>query len=262
MPDAGGSTPPPPAAAGIPRRRLLQLGGAGAVGLVVGGAAGYAAGHAPAARTATSQPQAAPAPAASTATSAPPPLRFFNDAEAAVVTAMAERIFPADEQGPGATDAHVVHYIDGQLAGGWGWGQKMYRQGPYLQPADSGHGWQYPLVPRDVYRQCLQDLAAYCSSQFGKPFDQLAAADQDQVLTDMSKGKLATFTTVPSDVFFAMFRQNVLEGLFGDPLYGGNHNMVGWKWIGFPGDPMAYGDPYAKLIARYEPYRVDPKPLQ
>jgi hypothetical protein len=45
------------------------------------------------------------------------PLRFFNSAQAALITAMAERIFPADKTGPGATDAHVVDYIDGQLAG-------------------------------------------------------------------------------------------------------------------------------------------------
>jgi len=63
--------------------------------------------------------------------------------------------------------------------------------------------------------------------------------------------------------FFAIFRQNVLEGLFADPLYGGNANLIGWKWIGFPGDPMAYGDPYGKLIDKFDtPYNVEPKPLQ
>ena len=39
-----------------------------------------------------------------------------------------------------------------------------------------------------------------------------------------------------------MFRQNVLEGMLADPAYGGNKDMVGWKWVGFPGDPMRRGD--------------------
>jgi gluconate 2-dehydrogenase gamma chain len=26
-----------------------------------------------------------------------------------------------------------------------------------------------------------------------------------------------------------------MEGMFADPIYGGNKDKVGWKWIGFPG---------------------------
>ena len=83
------------------------------------------------------------------------------------------------------------------------------------------------------------------------------------MLHALEQGKVDTFTAIPAAQFFAMFRQNVLEGLFADPLYGGNANLVGWKWIGFPGDPMAYGDPYGKLIDKFDtPYNVEPKPLQ
>jgi hypothetical protein len=37
--------------------------------------------------------------------------------------------------------------------------------------------------------------------------------------------------------------------------------MVGWKWIGFPGDPMRRGDPYRKYIFSKEPYPYESKPL-
>jgi gluconate 2-dehydrogenase gamma chain len=39
----------------------------------------------------------------------------------------------------------------------------------------------------------------------------------------------------PARVFFTMIYQNVIEGMFSDPLYGGNQNKAGWKMIGFPG---------------------------
>ena len=31
-----------------------------------------------------------------------------------------------------------------------------------------------------------------------------------------------------------------MEGLFGDPLYGGNRDKAGWRQIGFPGAQWAY----------------------
>ena len=35
--------------------------------------------------------------------------------------------------------------------------------------------------------------------------------------------------------FFTMLYENVMEGLFADPIYGGNKDKAGWKLIGFPG---------------------------
>ena len=29
--------------------------------------------------------------------------------------------------------------------------------------------------------------------------------------------------------------QTVMEGMFSDPIYGGNRNKAGWRMIGFPG---------------------------
>jgi hypothetical protein len=51
--------------------------------------------------------------------------------------------------------------------------------------------------------------------------------------------------------------------MLSDPAYGGNRNMVGWKQIGFPGDPMRRGDPYHNYIfsRRKYPYQEKPLPL-
>lgn len=236
----------PPGQQQVSRRQFLTLGGAAAAGLVVGGAVGYSL-HQP--------------PAATVASTPPPPLRFFNQLQLTVVEAMAETIFPTTSDGPGAKEARVAYYIDGQLASGWGRGERLYKQGPFLTPTDSGHGWQIPMTPRDVYADALIAIDSYTKKSFNKTFDGLTSAQQTQALQLMSDGKMDTFTTVTSSQFFSMFRQNVLEGLFGDPLYGGNYNLIGWKWVGFPGNPHAYGNVYGKHIFNFQPYRVDPKPL-
>jgi gluconate 2-dehydrogenase gamma chain len=234
------------------RRTFLKVASAGVAGAVVGGAATYAA-------TVELRP-ASPAPPSPVAHL---PLRFFNDAQALVITAMAERMFPRDETGPGATDVHVLNCIDGRLVSAWGFGTKTYRQGPFLAPQDSGHGLQTPMTPRDIYKDALEALDMYCQRQFGMSFDQLQSSQQDDVLHALEHGTVDTFTTIGAAQFFAIFRQNVLEGLFADPLYGGNYNLLGWKWIGFPGDPMVYGDPYGKLIDKFNtPYTVEPQPLR
>src|SRR5215813_1800246 len=54
------------------------------------------------------------------------PLRFFTEQEAKVIIAACERIFPADESGPGATQAGAMVYIDRQLAGPYGTDKYRY----------------------------------------------------------------------------------------------------------------------------------------
>jgi gluconate 2-dehydrogenase gamma chain len=43
--------------------------------------------------------------------------RFFTPNQARAVVAAAERIFPADALGPGATEIGVVDYVDAAVAG-------------------------------------------------------------------------------------------------------------------------------------------------
>jgi len=44
----------------------------------------------------------------------------------------------------------------------------------------------------------------------------------------------------PKKTFFDTLFQNVIEGYFSDPIYGGNRNMSAWKMIGFPGARYNY----------------------
>ena len=59
-----------------------------------------------------------------------------------------------------------------------------------------------------------------------------------------------------------MFLANVAEGLFADPIHGGNRDVEGWRWVRYPGDPMAYGDPYFYFFSSWHtPYDVEPRGL-
>ena len=48
-------------------------------------------------------------------------------------------------------------------------------------------------------------------------------------------GEFAEFTWPTARGFFTMLRTHTIEGMFADPIYGGNKDFAGWKLIGFPG---------------------------
>ena len=121
------------------------------------------------------------------------------------------------------------------------------------------------MTPADVYRAFLPGFDVYCKTTYGNPYTSLPAATQTQAMTDLQTGKasipIGGSTAFGVTDFFTMFRQNVLEGMLADPLYGGNSDMVGWKWVGFPGDPMRRGDPYGSTSSRRSRTRTRTKPL-
>jgi gluconate 2-dehydrogenase gamma chain len=106
-------------------------------------------------------------------------------------------------------------------------------QGPWATGTPS-QGWQLALTPANLYRTGLIALDRWCKGTKGKAFAELAAADQDGVLTALEAGKV-DLEGLSSAAFFEMIRENAIEGYLGDPLYGGNRNMAAWKMIGFPG---------------------------
>lgn len=159
---------------------------------------------------------------------------WFSDAEAAFVSAAVARLIPADELGPGALEAGVPTFIDRQLAGPYGRGERWYMQGPW-SPGQPTQGWQTRLTPAGLYRAAIKAVdAAVVREARGAGFARLAAADQDAFLARLEKGEVA-LDGIDAQAFFAQLLQNTLEGFWSDPIHGGNRDMVGWKLIGFPG---------------------------
>src|SRR5690625_7528437 len=56
---------------------------------------------------------------------------FTRYEDFAVLEQATERIFPEDDNGPGAIGLGVPFFIDKQLAGPWGMNANEYRQGPF-----------------------------------------------------------------------------------------------------------------------------------
>ena len=135
---------------------------------------------------------------------------FFNHADAATVAAFTERLMPSAPGKPGARDADVLNYIDLALAGAYAELQDFYRRG-------------------------LAQLEAYCRGAYKEPFVRLNAEQQDEVITLLESGKVSGFAYPTAREFFNTLRVHTMEGMFADPLYGGNKDFSGWRLVGFPG---------------------------
>ena len=143
-------------------------------------------------------------------------------------------MIPADELTPKGTDIGLNIYIDRALAGGWGKGERLYMQGPWKRGTPN-QGYQLPLTPAELYRAGIEATNAHCRKTYGKTFDRLDEKQREEVLLGLSGGKVTFASGLPARTFWATFYQTVMEGMFADPIYGGNRNKVGWKMIGFPG---------------------------
>jgi len=168
------------------------------------------------------------------------PLRFFDEKEALTVAAAAARIFPSDANGPGAAEAGVVIYIDRQLAGPYGRDRYRYTQPPFEDGLPE-QGYQGKATPREVYRQGLVQL--------GQDFGEAAPGAQEARLKE-----------IETTYFFRLLRQHTIEGMFCDPMHGGNADMIGWQMIGYPGPYMSWGEHIDQHYG--QPYRPKARSLR
>ena len=134
----------------------------------------------------------------------------FNPHEARTAAAVFERLFPADANGPGATEIGVLTYVDRALAG-------AYRD------------------QTETYRLGLLALDRAARDLLGVAFADASPDQQDDLLRAMERGDLPHVATPPQRDFFALLRAHCQEGLFADPAYGGNRDKRGWRILGHPG---------------------------
>ena len=123
----------------------------------------------------------------------------------------------------------------------------------YIDRALAGYG-------RHLQRLYRRGVAAVnqmaTDADKGKSFAALSIVQQDELLA-----RLANWTFSPADddkkvshgnwillaEFFGAVRLHTIEGMFCDPMYGGNRDCVGWKLIGFPGAQWGYSAEQMKL---------------
>lgn len=176
------------------------------------------------------------------------------------------RIIPTDEQ-PGAREAQTIDFLD------------RYLSGPdhiYAKPDGSGferlegtcaEAWRRRIrIVREKYVAGIEELDRRSQEQFGAPFVQLGAKQQDHILEDMERprrggeeklepaqatGAWASVepamqqTSVEVDLnFFPLLALHTRQGFYADPIYGGNKDRVGWQLIGFDG-PASLAETHA-----------------
>lgn len=127
----------------------------------------------------------------------------LTEEQRAVLEAALTRLIPADELGPGAREAGAVQYIQAAL-GDW------HRH----------HA--------DTYARGLTALGERARAAHGCGFAQCGDGDRDELLAQIEREE----ATSP---FFELLRAHAIEGMFGDPRWGGNTGRVGWALLGYAG---------------------------
>jgi hypothetical protein len=133
-------------------------------------------------------------------------------------------LIPNDDLGPGAIEAGVFIYIDRLLAGRGAATLPLYQAG----------------------------LAALNAAADGDGFTALAEADQDALLTNLEAGEVAD----APDGFFALLLEHTRQGMFGDPIHGGNREFIGWDLIRYPGIKLVWTAEAQAFDAVVEPEHI------
>ena len=182
---------------------------------------------------------------------------YLSQNEWDTIEAATARIIPTDHH-PGAREARVVRFIDRRLAGT-----------QFVFPAADGIGWLQMTgreeaawaerieIRRELYRNGIVELNEIANTEFGRRFVDLGDEEQDRVLENLSgqpKPEPFSFDAPEDDgrggapagnqpvnedflSFFPLLVLNTRQGFYGDPVYGGNEDRIGWAVIGFDGPP-------------------------
>ncbi|MEM7034531.1 MAG: GMC family oxidoreductase [Chloroflexota bacterium] len=140
----------------------------------------------------------------------PHTLIHFNAVEAQIAEALFERLFPADAEVPGATEIGVLTYIDLALAGA-------------------------EQDKREIYRRGLAALNQAAFQIYQNAFHDCSIVQQNALISQLEQGLLPDFHSPPQQNFFTLLLAHLQEGLFSDPVYGGNQEKKGWEALGHPG---------------------------
>ncbi|MEU5160936.1 gluconate 2-dehydrogenase subunit 3 family protein [Streptomyces sp. NPDC020875] len=157
----------------------------------------------------------------------PPDTGFFDQEQRRAVEVLFDAILPGGDRRPGAADAGAAGYPDRLLAMGAG---------------------THPEIPgwRTAYPVLLTALDAAARRAYGGRA--VAGLDRDEataLLRGLAAGTLSDWPpgALAQPAAFALLRAHCVEGCFGDPRWGGNHDAVIWRWFGYPGPAEPFTRP-------------------
>ncbi len=200
--------------------------------------------------------------------------QFFTTGMARTVGAIAEQYWPTTDASPGAIEAGVVTYIDRALAGAYVDYQNMYRAGLVWLDAASQDNMEANFANLEpaqqlelltgIFDETITDATAIVTAEQtgGVPVEPVATpmVDEGGAVEDDGKGGVIAGGSGPQTAtllgFLNVVRTHTMEGLFSDPVHGGNRDFAGWAAVGYPGPYIFYD---AEQQQSFEPLN---QPLQ
>lgn len=204
---------------------------------------------------------------------------FFHPGQGEAVAALAEVMWPETEASAGGREAGVMYYIDRAVAGPYREHQPAYTAGlEWLDFASmQAHGAAFadlePEHQEDVVLQIYDgDLGSISAVDVSRSGHALTASgtqatpEADEAGQATPAGEVAATPVAPDEdlaipqrfidgvlvpgvspsnvadlrAFLEIVRTHVMEGLFSDPVYGGNREFAGWAAVGYPGPYVVY----------------------
>jgi hypothetical protein len=177
---------------------------------------------------------------------------FFSAEEMRVVEAACARLIPTDEDA-GATEAHVPDYIDGFLGAFSFDPPRIWAGGAFSGRFGGSPGFatfhRLTAIDELAWRTRIEGSRGIPEREFNGPVVGL----QERYRAGLAELGDDFATAAPDEqdrrlraatAFTALLYEHACEGMYGAPEYGGNRDMVGWRYIGFEGDvqPRGYSD--------------------
>ncbi|QIO32423.1 gluconate 2-dehydrogenase subunit 3 family protein [Bradyrhizobium sp. 1(2017)] len=180
--------------------------------------------------------------------------------EAGFVEALVNVMCPADHLTPNGVDCGLAVYIDRQLAGGFGKGERLYMRGPW-KAGKPQQGYQLPLTPEQFFKAGIAATNEAAQRKFSRGFSDLQPDEADAFLHDLAAGKIADATLPIGAWFNELVYPLFVQACFADPIYGGNIDKVFWRMIGYPGLPAVHGEDMVQFRGKPYPGAQDPKAI-
>jgi gluconate 2-dehydrogenase gamma chain len=187
-----------------------------------------------------------------------PSYESFSADEAAFVEAMVNVMCPADRLTPNGVACGLALFMDRQMAGGFGKGERLYSHGPW-QKGDRQQGYQSPMTPEQYFKQGIAAADREARRSHGHGFAELPAAEANKFLENVSRGEgvPVALTRWFNDLAYPLF----VQACFADPVYRGNRDKVFWKMIGYPGLPATYTHDMITYRGKPHPAARNPKSM-
>ena len=126
---------------------------------------------------------------------------FFSVQEMQNLTAIVNRLFPDDGNGPNVDDINVIPHILWTLQ-------------------DNKYGFD----AFEMFQTSVKQLSDFTAEYFATSFSELPTLKQDETIVSISQLKWG-------DRFLSNTLNYIFEALAIDPAYNVNTNKVGWKWL-------------------------------